>query len=84
MKKITCLLLAACCSFSSFAQTDPGWIRYAAISPNENTIVFNYKGYLYRVAVSGVNATALTVHEAHDFMPIWSHDGKQIGFLPAT
>lgn len=80
MTKITCLLLAACCSFSSFAQTDPGWIRYAAISPDGNTIVFTYKGDLYRVAASGGNATALTVHEAHDFMPVWSNDGKQIAF----
>ncbi|MGK3946985.1 hypothetical protein ABK046_52535, partial [Streptomyces caeruleatus] len=23
---------------------------------------------------------ALTSHEAHDFMPVWSHDGKHIAF----
>ncbi len=80
MKKIKLLLLAALTGFQSFAQVDPGWLRYSAISPDGKTIVFTYKGDLYRVPASGGNATALTVHEAHDFMPVWSHDGKTIAF----
>ncbi len=27
-----------------------------------------------------VVATPLTIHEAHDMMPVWSHDGKTIAF----
>ncbi|MES2327971.1 MAG: S41 family peptidase [Bacteroidota bacterium] len=80
MKKICFLLLAAFAGMQSFAQTTPGWLRYSAISPDGKTIVFTYKGDLFRVSSSGGNATALTTHEAHDFMPVWSHDGKSIAF----
>lgn len=55
-------------------------MRYPAISPDGKTIVFTYKGDLYTVPAAGGTATPLTVHEAHDFMPVWSHDGKSIAF----
>ena len=73
------LLLVVGASLAS-AQTTPRWIRYPAISPDGTTIVFTYKGDLYRVPAAGGAAVPLTVHEAHDFMPVWSHDGKQIAF----
>src|SRR3954470_20749075 len=56
------------------------WMRYPAISPDGRTIVFTYKGDLYRVASTGGQAIALTTHPAEDYMPVWSHDGKQIAF----
>ncbi len=80
MKKILFILLAAFAALQSTAQLNPGWLRYSAISPDGKTIVFTYKGDLYRVSSSGGTATALTIHEAHDFMPVWSHDGKSIAF----
>lgn len=72
------LLLAA--AGAVVAQAGPEWLRYPAISPDGKTIVFTYKGDLYRVAAAGGPATPLTLHEAHDFMPVWSHDGKSIAF----
>ncbi|MBE3129579.1 MAG: PD40 domain-containing protein, partial [Acidobacteria bacterium] len=62
------------------AQTAPSWLRYPAISPDGKTIVFTYKGDLYRVPAGGGTAVPLTIHEAHDYMPVWSHDGKSIAF----
>lgn len=62
------------------ANAQPNWLRYSAISPDGKTVVFTYKGDLYRVASSGGTAIPLTLHEAHDFMPVWSNDGKQIAF----
>jgi len=62
------------------AQTNPGWIRYQAISPDGSQIVFSYKGDLYRVSSNGGLAHQLTFHEAHDTMPVWSKDGRQIAF----
>ena len=71
-------ILAVCASAT--AQTSPSWLRYPAISPDGGTIVFTYKGDLYRVPSSGGTAVPLTMHEAHDTMPVWSHDGKTIAF----
>lgn len=62
------------------AQENPKWMRYSAISPDGKTIVFTYKGDIYKVASSGGTATPITMHEAHDFMPVWSKDGKTIAF----
>lgn len=62
------------------AQETPLWLRYPAISPDGQTIIFSYKGDLYRVASAGGLAIPITLHEAHDFMPVWSKDGKSIAF----
>ncbi len=62
------------------AQTTPLWMRYPAISPDGQTIVFSYKGDLYTVPSAGGTAVALTMHEAQDYYPVWSHDGKTIAF----
>lgn len=80
MRKIIFLIIATIAGLQTIAQVNPGWLRYSAISPDGKTVVFTYKGDLYRVASAGGTATALTIHEAHDFMPVWSHDGKTIAF----
>jgi len=71
-------MMALC--YSLHAQTTPGWLRTNAISPDGKTVVFTYKGDLYKVPSTGGAAIPLTLHEAHDFMPVWSHDGKWIAF----
>ena len=80
MKKIFASLALVLCMYSLHAQTEPKWLRYSSISPDGKTIVFTFKGDLYKVASNGGNATALTMHEAHDFMPVWSNDSKTIAF----
>ncbi len=62
------------------AEENPLWLRYPAISPDGNTIVFTYKGDLYTVPTQGGKANPLTLHEANDLNPVWSHDGKTIAF----
>lgn len=64
----------------SFAQENILWMRYPSISPDGSQIAFGYKGDLYLVASSGGIATPLTIHDSHDMMPVWSHDGKSIAF----
>ena len=79
-KVVTTCLLLAITVLTAKAQASPSWLRYSTISPDGKTIVFTYKGDLYKVAASGGNAVPLTFHEAHDFMPVFSHDGKTIAF----
>ena len=62
------------------AQQEALWLRYPAISPDGATLVFAYRGDLYRVPSTGGVATQLTTHTAHDFMPVWSRDGRWIAF----
>ena len=62
------------------AQDRPLWLRYSAISPDGQTILFCYKGDIYRVPASGGQAVPLTISEAYDYSPVWSHDGKSIAF----
>lgn len=75
---VFCVLVASAGTLA--AQAAPEWLRYPAISPDGRTIAFTYKGDIYRVPASGGAASPLTLHEAHDFMPVWSHDGKSIAF----
>jgi tricorn protease len=80
MRKIFLLLMIASSGFAGNAQENPLWLRYPAISPDGKTILFSYQGDLYRVSSSGGQATPLTLHEAYDYMPVWSRDGKWIAF----
>ncbi len=79
MKRLIALAALAC-SLAGQAQNDPLWMRYPQIAPDGKTIVFGFKGDLYRVAATGGEAVPLTLHEAYDYMPVWSRDGKWIAF----
>ena len=75
---VLCSILAAVGPAS--ADDAAQWLRYPTISPDGQTVVFSARGDLWRVPSSGGQATQLTVHEAHDFMPVWSPDGSKIAF----
>ncbi|HUP13972.1 MAG TPA: hypothetical protein VM187_17250, partial [Niastella sp.] len=80
MRKIFLLSVSVLFAAATFAQQTPLWLRYPAISPDGKTIAFSYKGDLYKVPTSGGDAYPITLHEAYDFMPVWSHDSKSLAF----
>lgn len=62
------------------AGENPLWMRYPVISPDGSTILFSYKGDIYKVPASGGTAIPLTISDSYEFSPVWSHDGKKIAF----
>lgn len=79
MQKVISFIILICITINASAQ-NPLWLRYPSISPDGKEIVFSFKGDLYKVNTDGGTATQLTMHEAHDYQPVWSHDGKTIAF----
>jgi len=62
-------------------QTSQGtWISLD-VSPDGRTIVFDLLGDLYRMPISGGQATRLTTGLAHDMQPRFSPDGSRIVFV---
>ncbi|HEY0432801.1 MAG TPA: S41 family peptidase [Chitinophagaceae bacterium] len=80
MKKTVLLFAIIAIAATAFAQNNALWLRYPQISPDGRTIVFSYKGDLYKVPASGGEAIPLTLNEAYDYMPVFSRDGKWLAF----
>jgi Tol biopolymer transport system component/C-terminal processing protease CtpA/Prc len=66
--------------YTNIMYAEPLWMRYPAISPDGAKIAFSYKGDIYTVPVSGGQARQVSMHLAHDYMPVWSPDSKTIAF----
>ncbi len=58
----------------------PLWLRDVKISPDGKEIAFTYKGDIFKVPVTGGEATRLTTLDSYESNPIWSPDGKHIAF----
>lgn len=80
LKSVSIWLCLSLVTLVGLAGNAPLWLRYPAISPDGNAIVFSYKGDLYKVPTDGGQATALTVYDGQDFRPVWSNDGQHIAF----
>ncbi|MWN77873.1 peptidase S41 [Labilibaculum sp. A4] len=81
MKKlffITTFLIAL--AQSLLGMDNPQWLRYPSISPDGQTVVFEYGGDLFTISSEGGNATALTSNQSYDYQPVWSPDSKTIAF----
>lgn len=70
MKRQLLGVAAILLSISTYAQDNPLWMRYCAISPDGTTIAFTYKGDIYTVPSTGGRASQITTNPAHDTKPI--------------
>ena len=80
MKLTLCVALVLSSFVFTFGQNNPLWLRYPAISPDGQTLLFEYKGDIWSVPTAGGNAIPLTLSESYEFAPVWSHDGRSIAF----
>ena len=78
MKRQLLGVAAILLSISTYAQDNPLWMRYCAISPDGTTIAFTYKGDIYTVPSTGGRASQITTNPAHDTKPIWSPNGSAV------
>lgn len=78
--RFLCMLWTVLVLHNTKGQENPLWLRYPAISPDGSTIVFNYKGDLFKVPASGGTAIPLTLSESYEYSAVWSHDGEKIAF----
>ncbi|WP_203257951.1 S41 family peptidase [Hyunsoonleella ulvae] len=81
MKFHSMLLAVVACVFVNFSIAQNPLINFPAISPDGQTIAFNYQGDIWTSAINGNNPKRLTVHEAYDTKPMWSADGNHIAFI---
>jgi len=65
-------------SLNVFAQNP--LINLPIVSPDGQNIAFNFQGDIWTSTIDGENLKRLTVHEAYDTNPMWSHDGASIAF----
>lgn len=80
MKLVICLAIILFSFVTAMGQDGPQWLRYPAISPDGQTVLFEYKGDIWSVPATGGSAIPLTLSESYEFAPVWSHDGKSIAF----
>lgn len=77
------LVFAVVVSLLSLSRIGAEPVRFARtpdISPDGKWIVFSYQGDLWVVERTGGEPRHLTMHEKHDFAPVFSPDGKHIAF----
>ena len=61
--------------------TDQGTWLSLDVSPDGQTIVFDFLGDLYTIPITGGDATQITSGMAYDVLPRYSPDGKSILFI---
>lgn len=82
MKKISFLIVTILSVLT--VQATPLWMRYSSISPDGKNIAFAYQGNIYLVPTNGGEAEKIVATDAHEYMPVWSHDSKSIAYAANT
>jgi tricorn protease len=82
MKKLFCAVAAALSMLSAatFAQNDPYFASYPAITPDDQTVIFAYEGDLWKVNATGGSANRITAMAGDEINPKVSPDGKWLAF----
>src|SRR5437899_9103062 len=74
------LIFVVASSAAADTSTPIRFARTPDISPDGKQVAFSYLGDVWVVGIMGGIARPVTMHEAHDFMPIFSPDGETLAF----
>ncbi len=81
MKRLLTVLALLTLTIASVnAQNNSPLVNFPSLSPDGQSIAFNFQGDIWVSDTNGQNARRVTVHEANDTRPLWSKDGKTIAF----
>ena len=75
------LALVALAALSPLAPAEA--VRFARtpdVSPDGKTLAFSYQGDVWVADAAGGVARAVTTNEAHDYLPLFSPDGRRLAF----
>jgi tricorn protease len=65
---------------AAMAQTEPRFMAYPALTPNGQTVIFSYDGDLWKVPVTGGEASRITAMPGNEIGARVSPDGKWLAF----
>ena len=77
---LAALLITLSIAGSAYSQQPIRFARSPDISPDGKLVAFSYLGDIWTVEAIGGIAKPVTMHEAHDYSPIFSPDGSKIAF----
>ncbi len=55
-------------------------VNLPSVSPDGQKIAFNFQGDIWTSTIDGKDLKRITLHEAYDTKPMWSHEGASIAF----
>jgi tricorn protease len=64
----------------ALAQEPIQFARTPDLSPDGKQVAFSYLGDIWTVEAIGGVARPVTMHEAHDYAPLFSPDGRHLAF----
>ena len=80
MKKLyTLLLLSLLTATITFSQQST-FARYPSLNQDGSQLAFSFQGDVWTMNLNTGQSKRLTIHQANDYLPKWSPDGKQIAF----
>jgi len=78
-KRFTLLSTLLFVASLSFAQQS-AFARYPSLNQDGSKLAFSFQGDVWSMNLSTGQTKRLTIHQANDYLPKWSPDGKQIAF----
>ena len=58
----------------------PRWLRFAALSPDGETISFTHRGQVFLVPAEGGLAVSITAQGSYSYGAVWSPDSERLAF----